>query len=503
MLSCNHNGHFLINREILCHFKKIFILIISIICLNNSYGMAQTNQSERISEAEIHIQNEAFGIALTIYKSLWEEYPDNYDYRLRVGLILGWDKQFRRSESHLRSMLNDYPGNIEVGTALMRVLSWQRKFDQTSSVGNALLQLHPNNDQILSILAQASKWNNLQAEAYKLAQEALRNNPDNITALNIVREIENEFAPFLEGYVAFPWDSERTHLSIYSLRAGMALSPSTKLMVNYSKFDAENRNANFSTRSSTLFGTLSNQINAQWHVSAVLGATMYPEINGQDNKNTVSGGLAIRYSKFDYSIGLVGNRYSINESPALILNRINFNTIGIVYRYTDLKWTLIFDPEYISVSDKNERISSNLILNYGIEIDDFVFKPGFKARYLSFKNSSVGSGYFAPDVLRFGLLSADLDWTNSKQSVLISLIGDIGLQQVKFFGVEAEDPKLSYTVGIKLQYQLSDSFELETTYNYSNIASITEISQTDNYWYQVFNIRLRYTFNSKLNPFFQ
>ena len=454
---------------------------------------AQISEQDRVDQAEILILEGEYASAYQIYSDLWAENPQNYDYRLKIGLLLGWMKEFSNSEQHLSLMLNDYPNNVEVGTALMRVLSWQHKYAKSLSLGKNLEQEHSLNPDLLTILAQTNFWSGSYSASRRYANRLLEQDPNNEIGVRLLREIQAINATSLEVGAIFPWDSEKTNLSIYSVRGLTNINLDTQVQLDISQFDTQNKWIDLQRKSWNVSGSVIYQASNKYRLRTDLGVAKYDvDVVGKSN-TYLTGGMDFRYNDGKSTVNLTANRYAIMESPILIDNRILFDAVILTYRYRHLNWTLIVDPQYAWISDGNERLAANLNLTFLIETAYLFIRPAIKTRYQKHQESTVNQGYFAPEQLIAGLVSLELDRNIPGSKFQFLLTSDVGYQQIEHFAVNS-DPKLLYNIKSEVILTPNNSVRFSAGYSYTNLQTVSGITQDPDYWYQSVFFKLRYIF---------
>lgn len=472
--------------------QKILVLIL--LTASVSVSMAQTTVSSRISEAEDHILSQNFAAALSIYEELWQEYPSNYDYRLKVGLILGWSKHFNKSEDHLRAMLVDYPNNIEIGTALMRVLSWQHRYADSIKLSKDFEDRYPDSVDLLLITAQTYFWSGAYPESEMYTQRVLKLDENNEVAHGLIKDLLIVQAPWIDGGVVLGWDSEKTELFVLGLRGQAELTDRTRFQLGIDRFDTVNDRIVREGQAYAISGTLLYNLNHIWRLRGDLGVASYQQKVSNRGDLFLTGGLNVRRNTGKHTTNFTVNHSSILESPILMDNRIQITSALISYRYRHLNYTLLATPQFSRFSDGNSRQSVLLQLNYSTEGDQFRARPGIKAQYTAFENVVVDNGYFSPEQLTTLLATVELDRSETGGEYQFLLACDLGYQKIDHPVVDA-DPKLLYRIDARFVWSPGVDFRLSAGYEYTNLQTVSALSTSSDYWYQSVNLRIRYQFN--------
>lgn len=474
--------------------QRILVLTLIIVTGLGSVAIAQTSVLSRVADAEEYILSQDFNSALSIYQELWKEYPSNYDYRLKVGLILGWSKRFNDSEEHLRAMLVDYPNNIEIGTALMRVLSWQHRYADSIELSKEFEDLYPNNVDLLLITSQTYFWSGAYPESEVYALRVLELDEENSVANGLIKDLLIVQAPWIDAGIIFGWDSEETELMVIGARGQAELTNRTRFQLGIDRFDTVNDRIVREGQAYTISGTLIYNLTHIWRLRGDIGATSYQQQIGTRGDLFLSGGLNVRRNTGKHTTNITVNHSPILESPILMDNRIRVTSAMISYRYRHLNYTLLATPQFSQFSDGNSRQSVLLQLNYSTEGDKFRARPGVKAQYTAFKNVVVDNGYFSPEQLTTLLATVELDRSEPGGEYQFLLTGDLGYQKIDHPVVDA-DPKLLYRIDARFVWSPGIDFRLSAGYEYTNLQTVSALSTSTDYWYQSANLRIRYQFN--------
>lgn len=474
--------------------QKTLILVLVSMIASASVMMAQTTVNSRVFEAEEHIKSQDFDSALTIYQELWQENPSNYDYRLKVGLILGWSKRFNESEDHLRAMLVDYPNNIEVGTALMRVLSWQHRYSDSIELSREFEELYPDNVDRLLITAQTYFWSGAYPDSEIYTERVLELDHSNEVASGLKKYLLIVQAPWIDGGVVLGWDSEETELFVIGVRGQAELTNRTRFQLGLDRFDTVNDRIIREGQAYSVSGTLLHNLDHIWSLRGDIGVASYQQKIVNRGDLFLSGGVNVRRNTGKHTANITVNHSPILESPILMDNRIRITSALISYRYRHLNYTLIATPQYSYFSDGNSRQSMLLHFNYSTEGDKFRARPGIKAQYIAFDNIVVDNGYFSPEQLTTLLATVELDRSEPGGQYQFLLTGDLGYQKIDHPVVDA-DPKLLYRIDARFVWSPGVDFRLSAGYEYTNLQTVSALSTSSDYWYQSVNVRLRYQFN--------
>lgn len=453
---------------------------------------------EQVQKAKEHIEREEYSQALRIYIELWEQEPENYDFRLMVGLIKGWMGQYNESERHLRAMLRDYPENVEVGTALVRVLSWQHKYDSAISVGEDLLEFHPENEDLLSAVAHTYYWGGDYARSLNLAERVVELNSDNDIVNRLVRDIYVMNAPSITVGTILPRDSEGTRLNMFYLRGVAAIRPATRLGLTFEYFDTFNdKIGDFTDRKAWSIGAnLTHTISHKFRLRGDIGITGYPSTNSTENDHRVTGGLDVRYNTGKHTLHTNYSRYTINESPFLIDRHLMLDQFMLVYRYRHRKLTLFAEPSYAHFSDGNNRYSVLISSLYEIDWDRSFYRPIIRFRHTRFQDTVLDMGYFSPENMTIATIGLNTEFRSGDGNRILLVNANTGFQKISHPALSG-DPMLVYDIDARISQQAGRDFRIEAGYLYSNSQAESLVSGSDSYWYRALRLSIRYQFTDR------
>jgi tetratricopeptide (TPR) repeat protein len=457
-----------------------------------AYG--QQNDSSKVSMAEGMIVDQDFTGAFEIYQELLKDNPMNYDYRLRVGLLLGWMKRFDDSEDHFQQMLIDYPNNIEIGTALMRVLSWQHRYAESIELSKEFEKLYPDNKDLLLITAQTYFWSGAYPDSEKYTRKLLEIDPENDVVLSLNKDLLIVQAPWVDGGTVWGWDSEDTQLIVIGVRGQIEITDKTRFQLGIDRFDTKNDRILRVGDAYSLSGTFLYNVDHIWRLRGDLGLASYQQKISNRGDLFFSGGLNLRRNTGKHTTNYTVSHNPILESPILMENRIQMTSALIAYRYRHLNYSFFATPQLSWYSDGNNRQSVLLEFNYSTEGEKFRARPGIKAQYIAFDSVVIDNGYFSPEQLTTLLATVELDRSEPGGEYQFLLAGDIGYQKIDHPVVDS-DPKLLYRVDLRFVWSPGDDFRLSAGYEYTNLQTVSALSTSSDYWYQAANVRLRYQFN--------
>lgn len=485
MINQNHSQNF--------SFEIFKALLLSVVLLLAHSRAGLTQHSDPVQTARTYIDQQRYSDALAIYENLYKEAPDNYDYRLMIGLLLGWDRSFEKAEAHFKAMYKDYPLNVEVGTALMRVLSWQHKYNESLSYSNDLIKQYPDNIDLLVITAQTHFWAGGISESSSFVNKALRQDPENEVMLRLLREIEQTRNPWVEGSLILASDSDQTDLMIISVKVQLPAYKASRFQVGFNHFETSNNIANLSRNARYFYVTAFREMNRNWIIRADLGLSEYTHHIDDSARNLMSGGLDFRYNAGKHTVNVTGSSNTILESPYLIDNRLRLHSASLTYRYRTGNWTFITDPQYSVLSDDNTRFSINGMLLYSHDLDYGSFRPALRLRNQQFDKVVTNMGYFSPESMSSVSLQLEFDTQRTGDDFSFRISTETGLQKTVHPAVDTS-PTFVYQIGIGADSKVVGNLFASAFFQYSNLQNISALNNDSAYWYRSIQLRLRYVF---------
>ncbi len=481
-------------------FAKFFFCVLIIVLSLSDSVHAQRDIESMIIRAERLIEEDKLEEALEAYLEVLELLPENFEVRFKVGLLYGWNSRFEEAELTLKQLHEEFPEDGDVTLALVRVLSWQEKFSEARALGRNLVAQNPENAEAHALLSQVNLWNGNVNLSHRRVKKALEIDKEQPLARSILLTLHESMAPSLETFLNLPWDIDRTHLVIYGQRFEMGVIPALRVHVNWASFHTENRRTGQQADARVLGAGVTWQNSRPWVFRGNIGTTLFPD-NTLNTGAVFNGALSAQYN-YRYSIhSLTLSRFALTESPAMVFNRITVNGLGYSwYRKWDQHMFTI-SPELAYFSDENFRFSLQGLYKYTIETGDWQLQPGAKIRYMGFEQSRLGQGYYAPERMFTGALTADINWVPENRKWSALLHAEIGMQTVKNFGVNATDPSLSYNLNPVITYTHNKHWYFEAGYLYSNMLTMSTESSATDFWYQMFHFKVRINFSKKVNPF--
>ncbi len=124
-----------------------------------------TQRAERIALAEAWEQKGEYGQAVTAYRQLLEEFPDDDETRSTLARTLARDGEFEQATSLYRDILTRHPSDLDVQISLARVQAWQKQYDSAIHLFRKVLRQDNVNREALRGFADTLYWSGAAQEA--------------------------------------------------------------------------------------------------------------------------------------------------------------------------------------------------------------------------------------------------------------------------------------------------------------------------------------------------
>lgn len=197
--------------------------------------------------------------AITLYQSLVQQQPDNYDAWMRLGRLLGWESRYddalaaydkalelspgnkdtrleiaqvyawkgdtKRSLELYQEVVNEEPGNRDARLGLARTLAWSNRFRESGDLYRSMISSNGGDIEARLGMAQVQSWDDRFDEALVAYREVLAKEPDNLEArLGEARVIgwrgdQREAVALYRGIVKDHPESSEAHQGLGEARA--------------------------------------------------------------------------------------------------------------------------------------------------------------------------------------------------------------------------------------------------------------------------------------------
>lgn len=152
--------------------------------------------TELLSEEE---KNSNFEQAAVLLRKLVKEAPDNPNYALRLGQLLGKMKRFSEALSVYEQGLVYHPKDIFLKIAVGYTYVYLEDYEKAEREFNSILDTHPENADALAGLGRIKDLTGKPNDAWSYYREALALDPYNINALSFLAALNMEEKHYKEA----------------------------------------------------------------------------------------------------------------------------------------------------------------------------------------------------------------------------------------------------------------------------------------------------------------
>jgi YaiO family outer membrane protein len=122
-------------------------------------------RDETLARAQAWERNAEYGQAITAYRQILAEHPNDDETGGALARVLARDGQLEQAVSLYRDILTRHPADVDVQIGLARVLSWQKQFPPAIQLFQAVLQQDHENRDALRGLGDTLFWSGAMQEA--------------------------------------------------------------------------------------------------------------------------------------------------------------------------------------------------------------------------------------------------------------------------------------------------------------------------------------------------
>ena len=161
----------------------------------------QSARAEQVARALAHVQAQEYDTALTIFRELIQQNPQDYEARIWVARLLSWKGNHREAEELYRAVLDEQPQNKEAEMGLVDVIAWQGRHQEAMERLQVLYARDPRELEVLLRLGRFSRWRGDRKAALRYYREARVADPSNQEAQDAYQILIDETNYRLEaGY---------------------------------------------------------------------------------------------------------------------------------------------------------------------------------------------------------------------------------------------------------------------------------------------------------------
>lgn len=124
-----------------------------------------SGRDESVARARAWERNAEYGPAITAYRKILAEHPEDDEVNGALARLLARDGQLEQASSLYRDILTRHPADVDVQLGLARVRSWQKQFPAAIRLYEAVLQQDGENRDALRGFADTLFWSGATQEA--------------------------------------------------------------------------------------------------------------------------------------------------------------------------------------------------------------------------------------------------------------------------------------------------------------------------------------------------
>ncbi|HRI39123.1 MAG TPA: tetratricopeptide repeat protein, partial [Nitrospira sp.] len=117
-------------------------------------------------------QTQRYGDAITIYRTMLQQDPENDETRAALARLLSWQGSHAEAAQLYREIVQRHPTDLDIRTALARVLSWQTDRKEAQQLYEAILQEDPRHVDALQGLGDLLFWEKRTVDALPYYERA-------------------------------------------------------------------------------------------------------------------------------------------------------------------------------------------------------------------------------------------------------------------------------------------------------------------------------------------
>lgn len=389
---------------------------------------------------------------------------ENITANERYIQALIWNGNYSQARTSITTLVAQYPTNKRVAALKATLGMYTGTFSKSIEVYQAILEKDSTSfDGNLGIANAYRAQGNLD-QAHAFAKKTLTFYPNQKDATALIQTIESSLAPVIQTVAAYTKDNGDNEAFSAGITAILPFSDRFKTVFAYGYRTTENLTTEtmaYNTNAS--IGAHYRVVNNTWvegtlgFVKAQADVNEYTDVNG--SVFIKSRPLPLQYLEVGYS------RTLQDFNAALLDEKIFMNNYSLNYNMgTNINLGWYTGLMHTQQTDGNTR---NLLFTslYYTFTKSPALKGGINYQYVGFKNQ-VPSLYFSPSKYQAAEVFLDLTGTAGKWNYAANAAG--GYQFV-------EDDKATtlFRLEGRVQYAISNRFQVGAYGKYSNIASAT------------------------------
>lgn len=398
--------------------------------------------------------------------------------RFRKAQVLAWSGQYEAAVRLLEGLLRDNPADTDARLLQARIRSWQGRHDEARRLYRAVEPGDPGYPEAQAGLAQVSYYEGDLRKAWIETQAVLARYPTQVTALAIASGIRNSMRPLLTTSFLLSVDSDENRVLSLGDAVEWGLRPGLNATAQIRWFRSE----------SIRFGQVrdAGQVHVQLQQGRLrggIGMTSYARTNA------IAPLFTVGYRQGMGDAYLV--RYGLFDTPALADRRLMVTEAGAALTPVNRTIRLFTETSLARYSDGNTRYRLAADLSRPAQVGGWAVSTGIRSQMHLFRESGIG--YFAPAWAGVGTARAIASGPFFHPTLRLDTGLDLGIQNVKPFGLDATGLEPSFAVRSTLHWS-NGSWGGDAGATYSTLFNATSQAVDNRYRVWVFQLNLRHRF---------
>lgn len=346
-----------------------------------------------------------YDAAAAIYDSLLGADPADEAALLGLGQLLLWSGRLDSANALYAGLLERNPSHLEALRGRARATAWRGDLITAEARWRHALTVVPADVGARVGLAQTLRWQGREAAALTVIQQAIALEPSNKEARTEMSWIRSAVAPRTGMSLLYENDSDGNRMFTLAVRGAWRPHPRAEVRGEAYRRGADRGGAAPLERSAGgAIVTVWGQIEPGWN--AALGAGASGGSAGTDPIGTARVEVASP-GRYPIGVTLGASRNAIDETAALIANRIAVNEVALAARYAPAPpWSVggNVSRAVFHGSESNRRLAGRLVVSRRLAGP---WTVGVSLRSLWFEKN-LADGYFDPDF--YGLAEITTRW---------------------------------------------------------------------------------------------
>jgi|GEM_PF-5942389 len=139
-----------------------------------------SNARELVQRAERHVQEGQLEQAILLYEKALQLEPNNTAWLYRVGVLMGWDRQYSRAEHYFRTVLQLEPDNRRAHRALAMLYAWKKDYARSLAIYREHLKRFPDDEAAIRELADVLAWKGDLEKSILVYRSLVKKHPEDV-----------------------------------------------------------------------------------------------------------------------------------------------------------------------------------------------------------------------------------------------------------------------------------------------------------------------------------